>query len=243
MDCHPRACQIVRMLLSLLILLSAAGCATVGHLVENLTEPPMHRNSVVYAGTRYHLHEIPLYSTRNRRHWADNLAYSFRWWHYVDLPLCLCADTLLLAYTIPRDCYTWWQNLPAAEEKAFGALVVEWSYCKQSLNDLDYAKRRYAHEHGLAPSTPLPQDPDVYRAELRPPANKESFYLCLRGGVYRIGALGDEPSCSIHGSLSQVEETWDFLIKNNRLPETGSGEIETDSNPPLRGPDDDGERS
>jgi uncharacterized protein YceK len=229
MDYKVKIRQSVTLVIPLLLSVLAIGCATVGHIVDNLIEPPMYRDSVVYSGTRYHLHEIPLYSTRARMHLASQIEYAFRWWHYIDLPMCICADTLLLPYTIPRDCYTKWKNIPTAEEKAFRTLVGEWSQCIHNLENLECAKLLYAETHNLAPSATLPQDLDVYRGELRPPVKRELFYVCPSDGTYRIGNLTEEPSCSIHGLLSQAKKTYGFLAKHKRLPETSVDEVEAES--------------
>jgi uncharacterized protein YceK len=93
--------ELARPLWVLCLALSASGCATGGLLVEDLASPPHHRDVLVYAGTRHHAREIQHNRTRSRMHWASQVESLFDWWHFVDLPLCLVADTILLPYTLP----------------------------------------------------------------------------------------------------------------------------------------------
>lgn len=198
--------------------LMVAGCATCNHLLEDLMSEPRHRNSVIYAGTKYHLREIPLYQTRNRSHWSSQISYSLRWWHYIDLPLCICADTILLPYTVPRTWYSRWKQQPTSEEIAIRPHMEEYSLCVHNLRDLDIGKQLHAQRHGLGPTESLPQDLDVYRAQMDFPWNRGPFYVCPADGVYTVGEQNEDPSCSIHGTAEQTMEAMEFMYKEKRLP-------------------------
>ena len=188
---------------SLALLLLVGGCVTCGHIVEDFTREPRSRDSLIYSGTKYHLHEIPLYRTRNRMHWASQLSYSLRWWHYIDLPLCVCADTLLLPYTVPRTSYSHWRAQPTREEIAIRPHIEEFCTCMCNLRGLEAGKLLHVHQHGLGPTESVPQDLDVYRAQMNHPWNQGPFYVCPADGAYVVGGQTEEPACSVHGTASQ----------------------------------------
>lgn len=219
-----RFCQ--RSGLPALILLTITGCATSSHLVEDFGRAPRSRDSLVYAGTKYHLHEIPLYSTRARMHWGSQIGYSLRWWHYIDLPLCVCADTILLPYTIPRTVYTHWASLPTEEEIAVRPFIEETSACTHNMRDLEVGKLMHTQRHGLGPTDSLPQDLDTYRAQVDVPYNKGPFYVCPASGEYTVGGQGDEPACSVHGSLSDAMEALEFMCRTKRVPSAWQERLE-----------------
>jgi len=208
--------QTFMMVSAIFALLLTTGCATVGHLAEDLTTPPMHRKSVVYAGTKYHLHEIPLYSTRNRNHWASDIAYSFRWWHYIDLPLCLCADTVMLPYTIPRTWYSRWKSSPDEEEIAIRPYIIEYSACIRNMRDIQISKQLYAQSQGLDSSQELPRNLAIMENYS---ADDLDHYVCPAGGEYSVGGHDQEPSCSVHGPLSVAKKEMNLMYKEHRLPE------------------------
>lgn len=214
MDCKPKVRQVVELMLFLTALLFTGGCATSSSIIEDFVYGPC---PLIYAGTRYHLEEIPLYGTRNRTHWASQLGYSFRWWHYVDLPLCLCADTLVLPYTVPRTYYTYLKSRPTKAEIAARPLIEEYATCIRNMRNLEADKVTYVQRHGLGASKELPQDIDFYRDQMTP-YNKGPFYMCPADGEYRVGSQGEEPSCSTHGTLSEATKVLEFVCKEKRLP-------------------------
>jgi len=210
---------VISVFLCFLLLLTTSGCATISRIIKDLQSTSRIQDSLIYAGTKHHLHEIPLYSTRNRNHWASQIAYSFRWWHYVDLPLCFVADTVLLPYTIPRTWYTRRKAQPTKEETAIRPVIKEYSACCHNMRSLEAGKLKYARHHDLGVSGKLPQDLDIYRTQIDFPYNKGPFYICPAEGEYRVGARGEEPACSVHSTLSEASATLDFICKEHRLPE------------------------
>lgn len=104
--------RMLNRLFSLIAFPLLTGCASVGLVVEDAVSPPRYRRSVLYAGTRFHLKELAASRTRQRLHWSSQLEPLFAWWHVVDLPLCLGADTVLLPYTVPRTLHTHWRARP-----------------------------------------------------------------------------------------------------------------------------------
>lgn len=208
---------------SLALLLLVGGCATCGHIVEDFMREPRSRDPLIYAGTKYHLDEIPLYRTRSRTHWASQLSNSLRWWHYIDLPLCVCADTLLLPYTVPRTLYPNWRAQPTREEIALRPHMEEFSRCRANLIGLEGGKLLYLQQHGLGPTDSVPQDLDVYRAQMDHPWNEGPFYVCPAGGTYEVAGQNEDPTCSVHGTASQAMQAMEYMYKEKRLPESRRG--------------------
>lgn len=212
--------RILRLTALLPALLLAGGCATIGFVVDDFAAEPAHRKSLVYAGTKYHLEEIPRYRTRARMHWASQVGYSFRWWHYVDLPLCLCADTLLLPYTATRAWHTRRSDRPTGADLAARPLIEEYSACVRTMSNLEVDKVTCAQGDGTGPPGEPPQEIGFYRAWMDKPWNKGPFYVCPAGGEYRVGLRGEEPSCSAHGTLSEARRVFEFLCREKRLPDS-----------------------
>jgi|LAHU01.1.fsa_nt_gb uncharacterized protein YceK len=223
MDRMLPARRIVDLAAPLPVLLLVAGCVTGGRVIQDLGDEARYRDSLVYAGTRYHLEEIPRYRTRARMHWASQAGHAFRWWHYLDLPLCFCADTLLLPYTVPRSWYTHRQNLPSGAKRAVQPLIDEYAACIRAMRELEADKITHAHGVGTGSPGEPPREIGFYRAWMDKPWNKGPFYVCPAGGEYRVGLRGEEPSCSVHGTLSEATRIFEFVCREKRLPDSIRG--------------------
>lgn len=213
-----RVCQSIEIISLLLALFLVGGCATCSHIIEDFTQEARSRDSLIYAGTKYHRQEMKLNKSRNRSHWSSQISYSMRWWHYIDLPLCAIADTILLPYTAPRTWYSRWKGQPTKEETAIEPYIKEYALCLGNLDGLDADKVTYIQLKKLGPTDNPPQDIEFYREELKE-FNKPPFYECPSGGKYTVGKRDEEPSCSIHGSLSQAKKALYFMCNKKRLPE------------------------
>jgi len=210
---QTKDCWVGKLILSLLSLATMSGCMTAGYVIQDFKKAPRQRKSLIYAGTKYHQHEIPLYESRDRMTMGDEIDYALRWVHYIDLPLCLCADTVLLPYTIPRTQYSRRKIRPSKEEIAIRPLLQEYHACVSIMSSLKCQKEIYAEMHNLKPSDKLPQNLDIYWAH-----KKGFLFVCPAGGKYIVGAQTEEPYCSIHGTLSEAKATLDFIYKEHRLP-------------------------
>ncbi|MDA3797938.1 MAG: hypothetical protein PF692_02540 [Kiritimatiellae bacterium] len=209
--------NIAMILTSFALLLS--GCATGGYIAEDLWTSPRSRKPLIYAGTKYHIHEIPLYSTRSRMTMSSQIEYSMKWWHYVDLPLCICADTLLLPYTVPRTWWSNWKAQPTKEELLIRPLIMEYSSCYRNMRNLESDKYWYAQRNGLGQTEALPQNLDVYRNQMDAPSNDKP-YVCPAGGEYAVRGQNEEPKCTVHGTPSETMNAMKFMYKEKRLPES-----------------------
>jgi uncharacterized protein YceK len=123
----------------------------------------------------------------------------------IDLLMCVAADTLLLPYTGSRNLLTQHRRQATEEQKrAKQALIQEYVHCLHTLEAIEAGKALYAASHNLAPSDAVPQDVAVYRGQTESASNPPYLYRCPAGGEYRVGKRGEDPSCSVHGTLTAV---------------------------------------
>jgi len=97
------------------------------------------------------------------------------------------------------------------------------------MRDLKFGKLQHAQRHGLGPADDLPQDLEVYRAQVDVSYNKGPFYMCPAGGAYVVGGQNEEPACSVHGALSEAQRSLEFMCREKHLPESRPGGHPKDS--------------
>jgi len=88
-----------------------------------------------------------------------------------------------------------------------------------NMRNLEVDKIIHAQRHKLGPTDNLPQDIDFYREQVKQ-FNKGPFYVCPAGGEYTVGQQDEEPACSVHGTLSEIKKSLEFMYKEKRLPES-----------------------
>jgi hypothetical protein len=75
--------------------------------------------------------------------------------------------------------------------------VANQNFCINNLRMIVLAKQEWASRNNKQP-TDVPTDSDVQPFILGAPS---MFPSCLQGGHYTIGAVGEQPKCSIHGQI------------------------------------------
>ncbi len=92
------------------------------------------------------------------------------------------------------------QQADAEKQQARAAAQAEdeRDICLNILRQIYYAKQQWALEYNkTADAIPTAQDIASY---IKPDANG-NIHECPSGGTYTIGAVGEPPSCSIHGAF------------------------------------------
>jgi hypothetical protein len=104
------------------------------------------------------------------------------------------ASLALLVFVIPIVFLVAIPKLLAARERA------QCVACVETLRQLVEAKRQAAFENGIGAGQPLPEALLEPYLDARPSALR-----CGPHGTYTVQPVGQEPSCSVHGTLKEAE--------------------------------------
>jgi len=74
--------------------------------------------------------------------------------------------------------------------------------CLNILDRINLAKRTMAMGHSLPDGTMLAKD-QMETLGTYLPGGSWASYRCPSGGEYTVGAVGQKPSCSIHGTVTK----------------------------------------
>lgn len=100
----------------------------------------------------------------------------------VELMIVVLVLSILLAVAVPS-----WMG---ARERAREGV------CHANLRMIEHAKEQFAME-GKKQAGDSVANSDIWPTYLK----SRTFPQCPEGGAYTVGAIGTDPSCSVHGSL------------------------------------------
>ena len=91
------------------------------------------------------------------------------------------------------------------------------TWCFNNLRKIDAAKEILANSNGLTNGTP------IILSQIFPyPTSGDRGLECAKHGKYLLGAIGTDPRCSVHGSISEIETGWHPRVlprKENQPPQ------------------------